>query len=251
MAIDKNSNAFTFGFAFVMVVVVGVILSSLSLGLKPYQLKNEDDKKMIDILGAIGVEADRTNAKELFETYVSERMIVDYNGNLVSSNTGEIDRLDKNDAFNKDIRSEYRDRTISVEERSYPLYKCSKNDSTFYVIPMIGNGLWAAIWGFVALEEDYNTVYGATFDHKNETPGLGAEINQGFFQAPFKGKKITDDAGNYKSIEVRKGGALPGNPHQVDGITGGTITSNGVSEMLYRTLQVYTKYFNSLNEKQS
>jgi Na+-transporting NADH:ubiquinone oxidoreductase subunit C len=251
MALDRNSNAFTFGFAIVMVIVVGAILASLSLGLKPYQLKNEDDKKMIDILGAIGVEAGRENAKELFDQYVTERIVLDYNGKVVSTNSGEIDRLNKDDAFNKSIQAEYRDRTIGVENRSYPLYRCTKNDSIFYVIPMVGNGLWAAIWGFVALGEDYNTVYGAKFDHKSETPGLGAEINQAAFQAPFKGKKLTDASGTYKSIEVRKGGALEGNLHQVDAITGGTITSNGVTEMLHRTLQVYTKYFNSLKTNQS
>jgi Na+-transporting NADH:ubiquinone oxidoreductase subunit C len=251
MALDRNSNAFTFGFAIVMVIVVGIILSSLSLGLKPYQLKNEDDKKMIDILGAIGIEANRENAKENFDKYVTERMIIDYDGGLVSSNTGEVNRQDGNDAFNKNIQAEYKDRTISLENRSYPLYKCTKNDSTFYVIPMVGTGLWGPIWGFIAIQEDYNTVYGAKFDHKGETPGLGAEINTANFQAPFRGKKITDESGTYQSIKVKKGGAQPGNMHQVDAITGGTITSDGVTEMIYRSLEVYTRFFNGLKKNQS
>lgn len=247
MAIDKNSNAFTFGFAVVMVVVVGAILSVLAMGLKPFQIKNEADKKRMDILTAIDVDADRTNAGELFEQYVVERVVIDYDGNVISSSTGEIDPQDETDAFNVDIRSEYRDRTISAEERRYPYYRCERDGETIYVIPMVGNGLWGAIWGFVALESDFNTVYGASFDHASETPGLGAEINLPAFQDPFEGKKILDENGDYESITARKGGAQEGNPHQVDAITGGTITSNGVTEMLHRTLRVYHRYFNEEN----
>ncbi|TVR37369.1 MAG: NADH:ubiquinone reductase (Na(+)-transporting) subunit C [Cryomorphaceae bacterium] len=247
MALDKNSNAFTFGFALVMVVVVGAVLSSLAMGLKPLQLKNQADKKRIDILTAIDVDANRTNAAELFDKYVVERVVIDYEGNVISSNTGEVDQLDDKDAFNINIRAEYRDRSIKPEGRNYPFYKCDKDGKNLYVIPMVGNGLWGAIWGFVALEDDFNTVYGASFDHATETPGLGAEISLPMFQDPFKGKQILDDQGNYKSIEVKKGGAEAGNPHQVDGITGGTITSDGVTEMLQRTLKVYHRFFNKNN----
>lgn len=251
MAIDKNSNAFTFGFAVAMVVVVGTILSVLAMGLKPLQLKNEADKKRIDILTAIDVKADRNDAKELFEQYVVERVVIDYNGNEVSSETGEIDQQNEDDAFNLDIRAQYRDRTVPQEERMYPYYRCEKDGNTYYVIPMVGNGLWGAIWGFVALESDYNTIYGASFDHATETPGLGAEINLPGFQDPFEGKKILDESGDYKSITVKKGGAEEGNPHQVDAITGGTITSDGVTEMLQRTLEVYHRYFSQQKEQQS
>jgi Na+-transporting NADH:ubiquinone oxidoreductase subunit C len=244
MAIDKNSNAFTFGFAIVMVVVVGTVLSVLSMGLKERQQKNQADKKRIDILTARGVDANREHAAELFDKYVIDRVVIDYDGNEISSKTGKIEQLDEKDAFNIDIRAEYRDRSIPKEGRNYPYYRCEKDGASLYVIPMIGNGLWGAVWGFVALKEDFNTIYGASFDHASETPGLGAEISLPMFQDPFEGKKILDDDGNYKSITVKKGGAEEGNPHQVDGITGGTITSDGVTEMLQRTLKVYSRYFN-------
>ena len=108
---------------------------------------------------------------------------------------------------------------------------------------MAGNGLWGPIWGFVAFEGDMNTIYGATFDHKTETPGLGAEINQPFFQGKFIGKTIFDGS-EYVSVEVVKGGAdVEGKSHMVDGISGGTITSKGVGEMMERTLNVYVPYF--------
>ena len=129
----------------------------------------------------------------------------------------------------------------------YPFYTANKNNKTYYIIPMAGTGLWGPIWGFVALEDDYLTVYGAAFDHRAETPGLGAEINTGIFEDPFKGKKIKNTLNQFVSIEVKKGGAELGNMHQVDGITGGTITSDGVSDMLYNTLQIYDSYFSKLN----
>lgn len=247
MAIDRNSNAFTFGFAIVMVVLVGALLSVLSMGLKPLQLKNQADKKRMDILNAVSVEADRTQAKDLFDQYVKERVVIDYNGNIVSTNEGEIDQHNDSDAFNLDIRAQYRDKSIPQTERLYPYYRCEKDGKSYYVIPMVGNGLWGSIWGFVALEDDFNTVYGASFNHAGETPGLGAEIALPMFQDPFQGKEILDEQGNYKSITVKKGGAEEGNPHQVDGITGGTITGDGVSEMLKRTLEVYHRYFNKEN----
>jgi Na+-transporting NADH:ubiquinone oxidoreductase subunit C len=123
------------------------------------------------------------------------------------------------------------------------MYMANVDGKKLAVIPMVGKGLWGPIWGYVALESDYNTVYGAVFNHKSETPGLGAEISEGFFQKPFDGKKIYDTEGNLVSINVKKGGAAPDNPHAVDAITGGTITSNGVSEILKRTLSVYDSYF--------
>ena len=109
----------------------------------------------------------------------------------------------------------------------------------------MGKGLWGPIWGYIALESDKNTVAGASFDHKGETPGLGAEINQGWFQEPFVGKKIFDESGDYQSIRVIKGGAPEGDKHGVDAISGGTITSNGVTEMLVRTLKIYEPYLKS------
>jgi Na+-transporting NADH:ubiquinone oxidoreductase subunit C len=108
---------------------------------------------------------------------------------------------------------------------------------------MVGKGLWGPIWGFVALEGDYNTVYGAVFSHKSETPGLGAEISEAFFQEPFEGKTIYNTEGKLVSIDVKKGGAGDSNPHAVDGITGGTITSVGVQEMMKRTFGIYDTYF--------
>ena len=116
---------------------------------------------------------------------------------------------------------------------------------TRYIIPLRGKGLWGPIWGFISLEDDLNSVFGAVFDHKGETPGLGAEINKPFFQDPFSGKTIFE-GDNFTSITVIKGGAAEGDMHGVDAISGGTITSDGVSDMVKERLSMYLPYFNKM-----
>ncbi len=226
MALDKNSSGFTFGFAFVLVVVVGALLASVSMGLKDLQNKNKDDKKRMDILGAFGVEATRDNAAELFEQHVSKALIV--RGKDMS--TGK-------EAFKVDIQKEFRDKTLNASDRNFPLYVGNKDGETFYIIPMVGKGLWGPIWGYVALGSDKQTIFGAKFDHKGETPGLGAEIKTDMFTSQFKGEKINS------KISVVKDGSGSGINSKVDAITGGTITSVGVEEMVDRTLKVYSNYF--------
>jgi Na+-transporting NADH:ubiquinone oxidoreductase subunit C len=234
MAINKNSNGYTFTFAILMVVVVGSLLAIASQGLKSRQDKNTSDKKMINILSAIKVEATRENAQEMFDTYVVESKII--SGKDISAA-----------AFDVDIQKEFRDKNLKLSDRNYPLYICEKNGSRYYVIPVVGTGLWGPIWGFVALESDYKTIYGATFDHKGETPGLGAEIKQGFYSDQYAGEMIADTSGTFLPIVVVKDGSGKGMNSKVDGITGGTITSKGVEEMTTRTLAVYVNYFNALN----
>lgn len=234
MAIDKNSNGYTFGFAIVMVAVVGTMLAVASQGLKSRQDKNATDKKMISILSAINVEATRANAQEMYKKYVVDSKIIagkDLNA----------------EAFDIDIKKEYRDKKLATSDRNYPLYICEKEGLKYYVIPVIGKGLWGPIWGFVALESDYKTIYGATFDHKAETPGLGAEIKYTSYSDQYTGEVITDTTGTFQPIIVVKDGSGSGLNSKVDGITGGTITSKGVEEMTTRTLEVYANYFNSLN----
>ena len=236
MAIDKNSNSFTFIFAFIMVVVVGTILAAISTGLNPIQKENEMNKKKMDILTAIGVESTRKNASDVFEQYVQKSVVIDKDGKVV----------DGTEAFDIDVKKQYRDKKLTESDKVYPLYEATKDGKTYYIIPMVGKGLWGPIWGYVALEDDYQTVYGASFDHKSETPGLGAEIKYDKFLDQFPGKKIMQ-GNDYKKLKVIKPGKEADPDHAVDGITGGTITSKGVEEMMDRTFQIYLKYFNSKN----
>ena len=240
MKFDKDGNGFTFGFATVMVVIVATVLSVASISLQPFQQKNKTAEKMQNILKTIGVEVSRDEATKVFGDYVKERIILDYSANESPAKTGTIDPLDKEDAFNINMKKQYKRK--KWEKRSYPVYICEKDGNEYRVIPMVGKGLWGPIWGFIALEADNNTIFGASFDHKSETPGLGAEINTPDFQDQFPGKKLFDATGAFKSIIVTKGGADPSDEHGVDAITGGTITSNGVTEMLEKTLEVYQPY---------
>jgi Na+-transporting NADH:ubiquinone oxidoreductase subunit C len=257
MAFDKNSTVFTFTFAIVMVVIVGVALAFTSLSLKDLQNANKADKKMMNILGAIRVEATRDNAQELFGKYVEERISIDVNGNVVNTATGPIKAGDKSDPFNIDVQKDYRSnvkRVVKVNKGqpetmmkdiealglNFPVFKCNVDGKITFVVPVVGTGLWGPIWGFVALEEDYQTIYGATFDHQGETPGLGAEIKEAAFYDQFIGKEL--NKGSEKLIEVVKAG-IPSTDYRVDGITGGTITSKGVEEMVNRTFEIYNRYF--------
>ena len=234
MAIDKNSNAYTFGFAILMVIVVGSLLAIASQGLKTRQDKNATDKKMMSILSAINIDATRENAQELYNKYVIDSKIIA--GKDLSA-----------EAFNVDIKKEFRNKNISITDRNYPLYICEKDGDKYYIIPVVGTGLWGPIWGFVALESDFKTIYGANFDHKAETPGLGAEIKYASYSDQYTGETISDTTGSFQPIIVVKDGSGSGINSKVDGITGGTITSKGVEEMTTRTLEVYVNYFKSLN----
>ena len=240
MAFNKNSNGFTFFFAIAMVVIVGAVLAVTSVSLKPLQKANRAEKKMINILGAIGIPAERGGAADVFAQYVTSRVAIDSEGNEVGRMTGDVDASNMEDPFNIDIKKDFRSKAPS-SELSFPLFESvNAEGKQLFVVPVVGTGLWGPIWGFLALESDGTTIYGAVFDHKTETPGLGAEIKEGFFQVKFEGKKIDTEGSPY--FEVRKGGAVT-DEHSVDGITGGTITSKGVGRMIDRTMGYYMKYF--------
>lgn len=245
MAIDKDSNAFTFLFAGGLVVVVGAILASVSMGLKPYQVQNVQNAKMQDILVAANVEdVTRAEAKDRFMSLVKKRVVVDSTGKVINTTQGEIDRQnDSTEAFNIDPRSQLKN--IGKENvNRYALFILEKDGKKYYVIPMAGAGLWGPIWGYIAIREDMKTVEGAVFDHEGETPGLGAEIASPPFQKQFKGKRIFDENGEFVSVSVVKGQISEDmKEHAVDGITGGTVTSNGTDEMIERTVSVFEPYF--------
>lgn len=241
MAFDKNSNGFTFGFASVLVILVGVLLAFSYLQLKPYQDENERREKMQNILASMRVDVARDDAPARYENSLVDKMILDPNGKVVEGG----------DAFEVDVLKEYREWKAGARDAgdlNYPLFKCKEGDKTLYVIPLVGTGLWGPIWGYVSVEEDGNTLYGSTFDHEGETPGLGAEITMDFFEDQFNGKSMEvaeSRAGGDEYISVLKAGKAAGRNDAVDGITGGTITSDGVDEMLERTLAVYDTYFES------
>lgn len=247
MAINKDSNGYTFGFAIALVVVVGAILASVAMATKPFQEKNEAVKKKMDILKAIlpEKEADkvtRKNATAMFDEMVKleDAVVLDINGKVKEDITGDA-------ILDIDIKKEYRDKTLKDSDKSFPLFISKDADGKkSYVIPVVGKGLWGPVWGNICLDDDKRTIKGATFDHKTETPGLGAEIKQAFFINRWIGEQITDDAGNPVTFEIVKDNSGKKEPVKVDGITGGTITSKGVEEMVNRGLKPYIEYFKTL-----
>ncbi len=228
---NKNSNAYTFIFAIIIVTIIAGVLAFTATSLKPLQDTNVKAEKMQNILSTVGVtDVSREEAEVEFNKYIKRQ--------LALTNDGKVD--ENTDAFKIGLKNEVKK---DVSEQRYPLYIAEKDGETFYVVPLYGAGLWDAIWGYIALASDKNTIIGANFDHKGETPGLGAEITTDWFQAQFTGKKILDASNNFVSVAAVKGGAKAGDTHGVDAISGGTITSNGVSDMIDERLSHYLPYF--------
>lgn len=228
-----NSNSYTFIFAIVMVVIVGTVLAFAATSLQPKQYENMRKEKMQNILATVGVETDRDGAKELFDQYITEQLVLDNEGKAKEGVN----------AFDVDLAKELKKPS---EEQNFPLYIANVEGKTYYIIPLRGAGLWNAIFGYISLKDDVNTVKGAVFDHVGETPGLGAEITQEWFRHRFDDEKIFDESGNLIGVSVVKGNASSSkDDNKVDAISGATITGDGVSDMISERLGHYLPYFKS------
>lgn len=237
----QQSNGYIIGFAAVMTLVLGGLLSFAAVQLKPLQVKEAALDKKKQILGAV-MSTEGISKEELADIY--EKRIQSIN---VSK---------QGDELNTDIAPE--DVVVGKEfkkpedKRVYPVFKYMAEGSAdkveAYILPVYGNGLWDNIWGFIAVSNDKNTVLGAVFDHKGETPGLGARITDADIQQRYKGKKIYDASGALKSITMLKGENHPEsdlNDYSVDGMSGATITGNGVTDMLTNYFGLYEGYLKS------
>ena len=222
MKVNTNSNVYIIIYSVVMVVIVAVLLSLAALGLKPYQDENILNEKKTQIVKALGYDAATTQYKDV----VAEAVILNAEGAAVENDEQKVfDAL-------KDVKG-------SREAGSFPIFK-AKDGSV--VVPLYGAGLWGPIWGYIALDKDMNTVKGIVLDHSGETPGLGAEITTAKHQAMYVGKTIFEGE-EFVGITLKKGGADKDNLHEVDAISGGTKTSDGVSNMIKDCLVSYKPYF--------
>jgi Na+-transporting NADH:ubiquinone oxidoreductase subunit C len=223
------TNRYIFIFSSVMVIIVATILSLAATLLKPQQEKNLEVEKKKSMLESINIPADRTNAEELYSRYIKESMVVDSKG----------EKKEGVDPFTVEMKVEQKK---APADQSLSVFFASPDDGEKVIIlPLEGKGLWGPIYGFIALRSDMNTIYGITFDHKGETPGLGAEINQTPFESQFIGQKLFED-GKFVSVKVQKSNEKPIENHSVDAISGGTITSKGLERMLYDCLLKYEDY---------
>ena len=237
-----HSNKYTLTYIIGLCAFVALMLALAFSGLKPIHDANEEVFKKRDILSAVkdqlAVDIQNCDAQQVFEIFDKqvEQVVLDANGNVVEGK--------KADAI--DMKQEEKK---PMEDRLYPLYIYKGEKEKFYLAAVRGNGLWDKIWGTIAIKDDFNTIAGVSFDHVTETAGLGAEIKDSeAFKKQFVGKELYNDAGKYVSVAVVKGGVKKPD-HQVDAIAGATITSNGVTEMMYKGLAVYTPYFDSLKKK--
>jgi len=240
---NTSSNSYTVIYAIVMVVLVAVILSVAALSLKDRQTANVRVEKMSDILRSVGRGAEVKQADDKI-AYI-EAEYAKYITNSYTINTrGEVTQGTDPFAIALDMKGEYEK---PAEERNLPIFEARMDDgTTYYVIPVYGSGLWGPIWGNVALKSDFNTVFGVSFGHQSETPGLGAEIASEVFESQFVDKTIFNGA-KLVSIMVMKGaGSSAGNPNAVDAVTGGTITSRAVESMIQSNLAGYEAYFNRM-----
>ena len=249
MAINTDKNVYTVVFATIMVVVVGSILAFLASGLSERIKENERFEKQQNILYAMGVNENEDEGnvnfvptdrvENEFSKYITEQIVI--SGDQITND---------DEAYLIDLKKQL-SAAKSGEIPKLPLFIGEREGKKFYIIPMYGKGLWDAIWGFVALD-DKLVVQGVYFDHKAETPGLGANIKQRYFMDDFTGESILDGT-RYAGIAVAKGNNDPVNKikddNEVDALAGATITGNGVSAMIKESVNLYKDYLETIRAK--
>jgi Na+-transporting NADH:ubiquinone oxidoreductase subunit C len=245
MSTNTETNLYTILFATGMVIVVGSLLAFTASSLAPNIDINKRLEKQQNILYAMGInenEGSSANfvstdkAPELFKQYIKEQVVIQ-GSNITTSD----------DAYLIDVKKQQSNAKAGLE-RKLPLFIGEKEGQTYYIAPILGKGLWDAIWAYVAMDENM-IIQGAYFDHKAETPGLGANIKERFFMDDFIGEHLMEN-GNFKGITVSKSNADPKNldktDYEVDAIAGATITGDGVAAMIKSELKLYVPYFKSL-----
>ena len=239
---NKQSNTYTILYSAIMVIVVGAVLALVYGALKPKQEENIKIDKMKQMLSAVRIVTESDDQViDTYNKYIPEAFIINVAGETVSN--------DKDAAFAIDMAKEMKKPS---SERMLPVYKFVGDDAQVrYIVPLSGAGLWGAIWGYVSIDANGSTLYGAYFSHASETPGLGAEIEKPDFQEQFQDKNLFKD-GEFKPVKVMKAGQKPTNgADYVDAISGGTITSKGVQSMLNDCLTDYTAFLKNLSNDNS
>ena len=229
MRFNKNSNLYIIIYIIVVVVITGAALAFTSVTLKERQNENAAVEKMRQILASIRMSPPEDSISAVFASTITSQFIVNSAGEQVAG-----------DAFYVDVAAQV---SLPADERELPVFVATLPDGhTKYILPVYGAGLWGPIWGYISLDHDRSTIYGAYFAHQGETPGLGAEITKPQFTDQFESKSLFHD-GAFTPVQVLKKGQKPdGDADFVDAVSGGTITSRGVASMLDNSLAPYS-YF--------
>lgn len=248
MALNTEKNTYTLLFAVGLVVIVGTLLAAIDSSLKDKIRINKILEKQQNILYAIGINENEGNsvnfiaadkAEQEFNKYITKQIYIQ-GDKVIEDDKAYLIDVKKQKALAKD----------PSHKRKLPLFIANKDGRNLYVAPIRGKGLWDAIWAYVSVDENM-IIRGIYFDHKAETPGLGANIKQRFFMDDFIGESLLDTQGNFKGVTVSKTNLDPKNEdkydNEVDAIAGSTITGDGVTAMIRSDLSLYQPYFNSLN----
>lgn len=232
---NREKSGYTMIYAAVMVIIVALGLAFTHQTLIERQTANVNIDKMQQLLRSLNIDATAAEAQQRYGELVKNAYLINSDGTKVEGSEGTT----PNDpAFSTTPGDE--------EARGLPVYEAEIDGSVKYIIPMRGAGLWGPIWGYLAVESNGSTIYGAEFGHQGETPGLGAEIVMLSFREQFIGKEIIKE-GAFKSVAVVKPGQSVSDRDYVDGISGGTITSKGVDAMLLNSVGEYERFLMNLN----
>ena len=239
MKINKQNNIYTIVYITILVIVVGAVLAITSMALKDKQLTNADADKMKQILASVHVKADDNNVVEKYNQIITETLVVDAEGKVIG-----------HDAFDVNVQEQAKIKDIG--QRMLPVYICTLADNEVkYIVPVAGNGLWGPIWGYISLNQDGKTIYGAYFAHQSETPGLGAEIEKPDFCNQFDGKQIFKNDRFMPVAVIKKGQKAPNGEDFVDAKSGATITSKGVGAMISDCLSPYEAYLKKIGDNKA
>ncbi len=253
MARNTESNVYTVLFAIGMVLVVGSLLAFTASYFNPTITLNKKLEKQQNILFAMGInEATLSGNEEDATSFVStDKVTKEFSKYITTQLIIEGDKVTQDSlAYLIDIKKESdRVKADASYTRKLPLFIGEEGGEKFYIVPVRGIGLWDAIWGYIALKDDLKTVKGVFFDHKAETPGLGANITAAYFYQDFADESIYNGV-DFKGIVVAKGNADPKNldknDNEVDALAGATITGDGVTAMIKKDIAMYLPYFNTL-----
>ena len=239
---NTNSNTYTVIYSIILVVVVAAVLAFTAITLQPKQetnVKVETISKILTTVGLYNTESQMSN-EDILKTYsenIQEAVLVNFNGEVSGQMSSDVNNIEIKGQSDLKAQNDIMKKINAGDEAAQsqlvlPVYIFNVNGEKITVVPCYGAGLWGPIWGYLAFDKDMNTIDGAVFDHKGETPGLGAEIATNWFRENFKGKKINDAENNFVSIEIVKGGAADDDINGVDAISGGTITSDALEKAI-------------------
>ncbi|MEG0518406.1 MAG: NADH:ubiquinone reductase (Na(+)-transporting) subunit C [Bacteroidales bacterium] len=253
---DTNKNSYTIIYATVLVVFVAAVLAFVSSSLKDQQQRNIDVEKQLSLLFSVGLAQDVASAPDKntyveseYNKYIKAAFIVNYKGETVEGDAFKVDLKEQFDIMKQVAAATDAAKQDELKAKiKLPVFMCVLDNKDVYILSCYGAGLWGPIWGYLAIDSNFDTIYGATFSHKGETPGLGAEIAIPAFSNQFKNKELFTN-GTFSPILIVKGGAPAGSTHEVDAISGGTITSKALEGTITSWLEYYLPYMEAEKQK--